>query len=149
MLADARHGLPLPHPDGIPNWLTAIERESGAFVGFAVLTVFGPAHVAAIWADHCPSGPVVEVGYRLAKCFWGRGYATEAASTLVRHGFEMMRLPLIAGIADERNAASKHVLEKLGLTRRKTYELKGVSIDFYSLSIEEYQVKSAGSSRSK
>src|ERR1700722_15303840 len=48
MLADARHGLPLPHPQGIPNWLTAIERESGAFVGFGVLTVMGPAHVAAI-----------------------------------------------------------------------------------------------------
>jgi hypothetical protein len=48
-------------------------------------------------------------------------------------------------IADERNAASKHVLEKLGLTWRKTYELNGASIDFYSRSIEEYQVKSAGS----
>jgi RimJ/RimL family protein N-acetyltransferase len=138
LLADARHGIPVSHPDGMPGWLVVIERQTGAFVGLAVLTVLGTAHIAAVGAPFCVAPPVVEVGYRLARRFWGNGYATEAGAALVRHGFETMRLPQIAAIADVRNAASNRVIEKLGLVKRKMYELNGLSINFHSLSIEDY-----------
>jgi RimJ/RimL family protein N-acetyltransferase len=137
LLADARHGIPVPHPDEMPGWLVVIERDTGAFVGLAVLTVLGAAHVAAVGPSACQP-PVVEVGYRLARPFWGRGYATEAAAVLVRHGFTKMRLPQITAIADVRNVASNRVLEKLGFVMRKTYEMNGQSINFHSLSIEDY-----------
>ncbi len=100
ILSDARHGIPLPHPPGIPGWLVVIERQSGAFAGLAVLSVLPPAHIAAIGPEFCPPAPVIEVGYRLAKPFWGKGYATEAAATLLRFGFETMHLPHIVAIAN-------------------------------------------------
>ena len=133
MISDARHGIPLAHPEGTPGWLVAIERQTGAFVGLAVLTVLNASHIAAIGPELCPEPPVVEVGYRLARAFWGKGYATEAAAKLVHYGLSAMRLRQIAAIADVRNSASRHVIEKLGLAKRKTYELNGISIDFFSL----------------
>ena len=139
LLADARHGIPMPHPEGLPGWLVMIERSTGCFAGLAVLMVLPGAHVAAIGADLCPPPPVVEVGYRLARPFWGKGYATEAASTLLRHGFETMHLPQIVAIADVRNAASNRVLAKLGFSLRKTYEMAGLSIHFHFLSVEHYR----------
>jgi RimJ/RimL family protein N-acetyltransferase len=149
LLADARHGIPVPHPNGMPGWLVVIEQRTGAFAGLAVLTVLGAAHVAAVGPALCPTTPVVEVGYRLAKAFWGKGYATEAGAVLVRYGFETMRLAQIVAIADARNMASNRVIEKLGLVMRKKYELNGLSINFHSLSVEDYGRKRAGSARLK
>jgi RimJ/RimL family protein N-acetyltransferase len=139
LLADARHGIPAPHPEGMPGWLVMVERRTGAFAGLAVLTVLGTAHLAAIGPAHATPPPVVEVGYRLPKTAWGRGYATEAAAALVRHAFETMRLPKVVAIADVRNGPSNRVIGKLGLTRRTTYDLNGVSIHFHSLAIDEYR----------
>jgi RimJ/RimL family protein N-acetyltransferase len=59
-----------------------------------------------------PSG-AVEMGYWIAKPFWGRGYATEACSALV----EIARTLGLAGLEGSHftdNPASARVLEKLG-----------------------------------
>lgn len=133
MLADARHGFPTPGaPEGLPGWLVAIERETQAFVGLAVLTMLSPAHAQAIGPE-LGSPPHVEVGYRLAPPYWGKGYATEAGRALVDYGFDVTELDRIVAIADVRNAASNRVLEKLGLRTQTTYELNGVSIHFRSI----------------
>lgn len=133
MLIDARHGFAdADAPDGLPGWLVAIERETGAFVGLALLTMMPATHVAAIGAEICRT-PRVEVGYRLARSFWGRGYATEAGAALVRYAFERLNVPHVYAFADVRNAASNRVLEKLGLTLRTTYEFGGQSIHFRAI----------------
>lgn len=57
----------------------------------------------------------VDLGYRFMKKAWGQGYATEAASACLRHGFEKMGLTRIVGRALPGNIASIRVLEKCGM----------------------------------
>ena len=60
-----------------------------------------------------PSG-VAELGFWLGRPWWGRGYATEAARAVLRHGFGNRRLPGFSSARFADNAASARVLDKLG-----------------------------------
>jgi RimJ/RimL family protein N-acetyltransferase len=62
-----------------------------------------------------PFAPAVEVGWRLAHGFWGRGLATEAASTALAFGFEQCGLTEIVSFTAERNTRSRRVMERLGM----------------------------------
>ena len=57
----------------------------------------------------------VDLGYRFKKRFWGHGYATEAAWSCIRYGFETLNLQRIVGRAEPGNEASLRVLEKCGM----------------------------------
>ena len=61
--------------------------------------------------------PAVEVGWRLAPAWWGRGLATEAARASVAYGFDRLGLRSVVSIIDERNARSLRLAERLGMTR--------------------------------
>ena len=52
---------------------------------------------------------------------WGLGYATEGATALVRHGFTVLDLGLIAATTMTLNMASRRVLEKTGLSLVRTF----------------------------
>jgi RimJ/RimL family protein N-acetyltransferase len=95
----ARHGFGL--------WAVE-ERESGGLAGFVGLSV--PAFEA-------PFTPCVEVGWRLARSFWGRGYATEAARAALRFGFEELGLDEIVSFTVPHNHRSRRVMERLGMRR--------------------------------
>jgi ribosomal-protein-alanine N-acetyltransferase len=56
-----------------------------------------------------------EVGFLLGKPFWKRGFATEAARFSLEHGFEILSMETIVAIVHPENAASIHVIEKLGM----------------------------------
>ena len=58
-----------------------------------------------------------EVGYRLKKKYWGKGYATEGAKYLVNYGFNQLKLSKIIGCTDLQNQNSQKVLMKAGLKR--------------------------------
>lgn len=58
----------------------------------------------------------VDLGYRLARGEWGKGYATEAAQACVHYGFETLGHTRLVAKAARNNAASIRVLEKLGFT---------------------------------
>jgi RimJ/RimL family protein N-acetyltransferase len=62
-----------------------------------------------------PFTPCVEVGWRLAHAFWGRGYATEAARAALAYGFEQLALDEIVSLTVPANQRSRHVMEKLGM----------------------------------
>ncbi len=64
-----------------------------------------------------PFTPCVEVGWRLARSAWGRGYATEAARAALRHGFEVVGLDEIVSFTTVANERSKAVMRRLGMTR--------------------------------
>ena len=61
--------------------------------------------------------PAVEIGWRLATEYWGRGYATEGARAALDYGFETMGLEEIVSITVPANTRSRRVMEKLGMTR--------------------------------
>lgn len=55
-----------------------------------------------------------ELMYHFAKRFWGNGYATEAGKACIEYAGKTLKLHKICASIDPDNAASKHVLEKLG-----------------------------------
>ena len=57
----------------------------------------------------------IEVGYAIAKEFWKKGLASEAAEAFLRYGFETLNLEKIAAVARPENTASRRVMEKLGM----------------------------------
>lgn len=61
--------------------------------------------------------PCVEVGWRLAKHCWGRGYATEGGRAALRFGFDELGLDEIVSMTTVGNARSRAVMERLGMTR--------------------------------
>ena len=64
-----------------------------------------------------PFTPCVEVGWRLAREHWGRGYATEAAQASIRFGFERLGLDEIVSFTVPHNVRSRAVMERIGMTR--------------------------------
>ncbi|HXJ85449.1 MAG TPA: GNAT family protein [Candidatus Binatia bacterium] len=56
-----------------------------------------------------------ELGYWLGVDYWGRGYATEAAREMLRHGFEDLGLHRIFATHFKHNPASGRVLKKVGM----------------------------------
>ena len=63
-------------------------------------------------------GRIGDLGYSIARAWWGQGMVTEAARALIDAAFESMpTLTRIRASADSRNHASLRVLEKVGMTR--------------------------------
>ena len=84
-------------------------KETRACIGFAGLY---PDNVA-------PSrlAGAVEIGWRLAPEFWGKGYVTEAAEALLVFGFEEFGLEEIISFAVWNNDRSTAVMRRIGMTR--------------------------------
>jgi 3-dehydroquinate dehydratase / shikimate dehydrogenase len=57
--------------------------------------------------------PIIEIGWRLAFQFWGRGLATEGARAVVEHAFDVVHLQQIVAIVVPSNFRSRNVAEKL------------------------------------
>ena len=64
-----------------------------------------------------PFTPAVEIGWRLAPNFWGKGYATEGARAALRYGFEKSNLDQIVSFTVPANKASWAVMERIGMVR--------------------------------
>ncbi len=83
--------------------------------------------------------PWVELGYTLLWDAWGQGFATEAAKECVRFGFEVHKLPQLVAIVMSENSASRHVIEKCGLTYEKTEPYKEADdVAWYKMTRETY-----------
>jgi RimJ/RimL family protein N-acetyltransferase len=83
-------------------------RSDGVFVGACGLMPSYP---------NVPLPPYVDLGWRLARAAWGRGYATEAATAVLRDGFERLGLTEITAITAATNLRSRAVMERLGMAR--------------------------------
>jgi len=81
-------------------------KASGELIGFVGLGSV-PAGL--------PSSPGVEVAWRLAPRFWGRGYATEAARVALGVGFTDLGLDEVLAYTAIRNERSRAVMLRLGM----------------------------------
>jgi ribosomal-protein-alanine N-acetyltransferase len=63
-----------------------------------------------------PESKKAEIGYALAREYWGQGYITEAVKRAVRYGFESMELNRIEAMCDAQNVGSARVMEKAGMS---------------------------------
>ena len=59
--------------------------------------------------------PAVEVGWRLAYDYWGKGYATEGALASLQYGFEVLGLNEIVSFTIMQNKRSRAVMERIGM----------------------------------
>lgn len=75
-----------------------------------------------------------EIGWWLARSFWGRGLATEAARIALRDALERVRLDRIISIARPANVASTRIMEKLGFKLECEFEKDGVRLVRYAIS---------------
>jgi RimJ/RimL family protein N-acetyltransferase len=67
----------------------------------------------------------VELGYRLRRAAWSKGYATEGSRALIDLGFTELAIERVFAHTMTVNAASRHVLEKCGLTLVGTLPYEG------------------------
>jgi RimJ/RimL family protein N-acetyltransferase len=86
-------------------------RGKKDFIGFIGLQV--PSFQSA-------STPCVEIGWRLSREHWGMGLATEGARRMVRYAFEELGLESLVSFTVPANLRSRHVMEKLSMTRDPT-----------------------------
>jgi RimJ/RimL family protein N-acetyltransferase len=97
--------------DGYGFW-AAIEKATGEFLGWFH---FRPYEGAPLDQP--------ELGYRLRRSAWGKGYGTEGSRALIRKGFTEMGVQRVVAFAYEENVASTRVMEKIGMKLVRTFRL--------------------------
>lgn len=104
LLASARAAIAA---DGFGKYAVEV-KETGAFVGYVGLA--RPQFEAHFT-------PAIEIGWRLARAAWGRGFATEAAGAVLNHAFGLLGLDALISFTTAGNFRSRRVMERLGMTR--------------------------------
>jgi RimJ/RimL family protein N-acetyltransferase len=112
--------------DGLGYWSIFPKDQPDQFLGWILL----------IPCDG--SGPEIEIGWRLNRLSWGKGYATEAAKPIVEHAFEALRLSRIVADIDPRNFPSMRVAEKIGLKYIGDDHHGGTPCKSYVMTIEDF-----------
>jgi RimJ/RimL family protein N-acetyltransferase len=114
------------------------EKVSGTFIGYVGL------HQPSL---DLPFTPCVEIGWRLAKEYWGKGYATEASREVLRFGFDTLGLDEILSFTAVINQPSRAVMERLGMRycQKKNFDHPAVPVGselrehvLYRLTREEF-----------
>lgn len=75
----------------------------------------------------------VEIGYRLAKKYWGKGLATEAAQAVLRYGRERFNFQRFVCLIESENTRSIRVAKKLGMELEKKIIYYGLDVEVYSI----------------
>ena len=92
---------------GYDLWVVE-EKASGNFIGFIG---FSHPHFEA------PFTPCIEIGWRLAKEFWNKGYATEGALACLRYGFDELGFAEVLSFTAVTNTRSVRVMQKIGMEK--------------------------------
>lgn len=88
---------------------------------------------------------LIELGFTLARPFWGQGIAREALTHLLAYVFRDMNMHRVIATTDTRNERSRHLLEQLGFRReghfRQSFWSKGEWCDEYQYALlqDEWQ----------
>lgn len=114
-MADRCRGL--IHQRGWGFWAVEV-KTTAEFAGFIGL------HVPSA---ELPFSPCVEVGWRLARVFWGKGFAAEGASAALDFAFHELRLREVVAFTTLSNQRSERVMQRLGMVRDEgTFEHPGI-----------------------
>lgn len=77
--------------------------------------------------------PCIDIGWRIAQQYWGKGFATEGAKRVLKYADDELNIDKILSIAPIINTASENVMKKIGMHKVKTFE--------HSLLIENERLK--------
>ncbi|MEH6346134.1 MAG: GNAT family N-acetyltransferase [Bermanella sp.] len=81
-------------------------KTTGEFIGFTGL------HKPEA---NLPFNPCVEIGWRLGKKHWGKGYATEAAQLAQEFAFKQLLLAEVVSFTSSQNSRSRSVMQRLNM----------------------------------
>ena len=101
--------------------LWALERkDDDAFIGFT-----------GLWNVRfkAPFTPAVEIDWRLARDYWGLGYASEAAFTSLGCAFEQLGLKEVVAFTSEVNLPSQKVMQAIGMQRHDAEDFEHPALD--------------------
>jgi [ribosomal protein S5]-alanine N-acetyltransferase len=115
--------------NGIGRW-AVIEKNENRFIGWAGLKFLKEEMNGHI--------NYYDVGYRLIRKYWGKGYGTEACLASLAYGFEHMNLPAIYAVADVDNQGSNHILRKCGLVCTGAFEHEHMRLNWYEIKKETW-----------
>ena len=104
---------------GFGTWAVE-ERATGAFVGRVGL------HFPEGWPDR-------ELGWTIARRFWGRGYASEAARASIAHAFGPLGWSHLVSLIHQDNQRSARLAERLGYHLHGNAEVRGLRLKMYRL----------------
>jgi len=93
---------------GFAYWAVELLGDAGLIGAIGMTRVLSPGY---------PFAPAVEIGWRLASAYWGKGYATEAARAVLDDGFARLGLDEIVAFTLPFNRRSRQVMERLGMSR--------------------------------
>lgn len=80
----------------------------------------------------------VEIGYRLAKAYWGNGFATEAAVAICSYARKELKLTKLFCIIEPENKRSIRVAEKLGMKYQKNIIFHSSNVNVYFLNLKVF-----------
>jgi RimJ/RimL family protein N-acetyltransferase len=89
--------------EGFGSW-GIVERASGFLIGDVGFGIFEPTGE-------------IELGFTLARSYWGRGYATESASACLAAGLVQLPTERIIAVVDEANESSLRIAARIGMRR--------------------------------
>jgi ribosomal-protein-alanine N-acetyltransferase len=146
LIADTTLNIPHPYPKGAASdWITRLgeHSENNTSHTFAV-TAKENGELLGSMTIRYEKYNKAELAYWIGVPFWGKGYATEAATRLLQYGFEEKQLNKIFAAAFTRNPASSKVMEKIGMTYEGTFKQhvqkngQFEDLAFYALLKDEY-----------
>ena len=110
---------------GFGRW-AVVDKETGKLIGYGGLRNL----------DGTP-----ELVYLLARAYWGQGLATEIARAALKWGFEERHFERIVAVTRPNHAASRRVMEKVGMTYERDTRYHDVDVVLYGISHLTYQLR--------
>ena len=117
-IASTLSNMPHPYEDGMAEeWIRSCSGkfEKDEALNFAIIRRTDKKLIGEIELRLDRENESGELGYWIGKPYWNCGYATEAARAVVAYGFEVLKLNRVQAKHFKRNAASRRVLEKIGM----------------------------------
>jgi ribosomal-protein-alanine N-acetyltransferase len=99
-----------------------VPRVERRVIGFCGLTLF----------PDVDGREEIELGYRLARSYWGRGFATEAVGAVRDYAFDILCLRRLIALIDPENVRSVRVAEKSGFRPEKDILFRGKPVRVYA-----------------
>ncbi len=144
--------IPHPYEDGMAEtWIDThpARLADGTGIIYAITLSMTETLCGAIELAIKPEHQRAELGYWIGVPYWGQGYCTEAAATLLDHGFRALGLHRILAMHLARNPASGRVMQKIGMRHEGTlreHMLKwGVfeTMEYYAILRSEWEAEAA------
>ena len=137
-------------PESIEQVQTAFNKllahwEQHGFGRWAVLDKESEKLIGWCGLAYLENTEDVEIGYGIAKSYWGKGLTSEAAAAVLKWGFEELGLDHIVAVAWPDNVASRRVMDRLGMKYVKMAHNYHAEVVYYAIRREQYQ----GASRTK